>query len=137
MILALILVFIVAPLVELAATFVVAHYFGWITTLALMILISLVGVTIVWHQGLGVWARIRAALAAGVVPTPDLVDGGLVLAAGVLLVLPGFISDLMGLVLLLPPVRHGVRSLLRKHFAGRILVREVRYRRPPPSGELT
>jgi UPF0716 protein FxsA len=136
-ILALILIFIVAPLVEFAVTFWVAHLIGWINTIALLILVSLLGAMIVGHQGLGSWARIRGALRSGVVPTPELVDGGLILVAGMLVLVPGFVTDVVGLVLLLPPVRHGVRALLRRHFAGRILVRDVRYRRPPTSGELT
>ena len=72
-------------------------------------LVSVGGVLIVRHQGLGVYRRVRAQLRAGTVPGVELVDGLVILVAGVLLIVPGFVTDAVGLLLLFPPTRHLVR----------------------------
>jgi len=105
-----------APIVEIAVMVKVAEWIGTGQMLALLVSISVVGVWIVKRQGVGVLRRIRAELDAGRIPGAHLVDAGLVLAAGMLLVVPGFITDGLGLLLLLPPVRALVRARLRRRF---------------------
>ncbi|HXY92733.1 MAG TPA: FxsA family protein [Acidimicrobiia bacterium] len=107
---------IVGPIVEIAVMVKVAEWIGVLNMFGLLILVSLVGVLIVKHQGTGTWRRIRAELGAGRVPGASLVDGALILAAGVLLIIPGFVSDGLGLLLLLPPVRAVVRGALGRRF---------------------
>ena len=63
------------------------------------------------------WRRIRNDLATGKVPGAALIDGGLIFLAGVLLIIPGYVSDMCGLLLLVPPVRAGVRGMLRRRYA--------------------
>jgi UPF0716 family protein affecting phage T7 exclusion len=115
----LILFFVVMPLIELAVFVQVVHWIGALNALGLLLVISIAGVFIVRHEGLGVWRRVRAQIREGLVPAVELVDGLIILIAGVLLILPGFVTSIVGLLLLLPPVRGGVRRLLRRRYAVR------------------
>jgi UPF0716 protein FxsA len=120
MALLLVLIFVVAPLVELAVFVQAVQWIGLLETLLLLILVSTLGVFVVRHQGLGVLRRVREQLRAGVLPAADLLNGLLIVVAGILLVLPGFVSDVVAILLLLPPTRAFVRFLLNKHYAVRI-----------------
>jgi UPF0716 protein FxsA len=122
----LLLFFVVLPLVELAVFVQVAHWIGVLDALGLLIIISIVGVFIVRYQGLGVYRRVRDEIRAGTVPTVQLVDGLLILIAGVLLILPGFVTSVVGLLLLLPPVRHIAHRILRRRFSVRVANRVVK-----------
>ena len=115
MILFIVLLFAI-PIVEIAVMVQVAQWIGTGQMFALLISISVVGVWIVKRQGIGVLRRIRAEFDAGRIPGAHLVDGGLVLFAGMLLVIPGFVTDTIGLVLLLPPVRALMRRGLGRRF---------------------
>jgi UPF0716 protein FxsA len=120
------LVFVVLPLVELAVFIQVVHWIGALDAIALMLVVSVVGVLIVRHQGLGVYRRVRAQLSAGTVPGLELVDGLLILIAGLMLIVPGFVTDAVGLLLLLPPTRHIVRRILQRRFSVRVATRVVK-----------
>jgi UPF0716 protein FxsA len=87
----------------------VAHQLGVFTTLVLLVLFSVSGPWLVRRTGLGVWRRAQERLGQGDVPGREIVDGVLLLLAGVLLTVPGFITGVAGLLLLLPPVRSLVR----------------------------
>src|SRR5262249_26093199 len=121
------------PIVEIAVMVQVADWIGTGQMLALLISISVVGVWIVKRQGIGVLRRIRAELDAGRIPGAHLVDGGLVLLAGMLLVIPGFVTDSLGILLLLPPVRALVRGWLRRRF--RVQVTTYGSRTRPRGGD--
>jgi UPF0716 protein FxsA len=108
----LLLLLVILPIAELAVLVQVAGSIGVLNTIGLVIVVSLVGVWLAKQAGLGVIARMRRTQARGEVPSRELVDGALVLLAAALLVLPGFISDVIGILLLLPPIRAGVRTLL-------------------------
>jgi UPF0716 protein FxsA len=116
----LVLLFVVAPLVELAVFVQVAQWVGVLQAIGLMIAVSFVGVLVVRYEGLGVIRRVRDQLRAGRLPAADLVDGLLILAAGILLILPGFVSDLVAVLLLLPPTRMLVRWMLQRHWTVRV-----------------
>ncbi|MCL4292491.1 MAG: FxsA family protein [Acidimicrobiia bacterium] len=116
---------VVVPLVELAVFVKVSEAIGILDTVGILILVSLVGVWVVKRQGLAIVARIRAELGAGRAPAATMVDGLLVLAAGLLLLFPGFVTDAAGLALLVPPVRSGTRRLLARRFERRVHVRSV------------
>ena len=125
----LVLLFIVVPFVELYVILQVGHVIGFAPTLVLLFAVSVVGGWLVKREGLGVWRQARARIEAGGVPGRELVDGVLVLIGGALLLTPGFVTDLVGILLLLPPVRAAIRagtmrSLRRR--SGIIDVREVR-----------
>jgi UPF0716 protein FxsA len=120
------LFFVIMPLIELAVFVQVAQWIGGFQAFGLLILISIVGVFIVRHQGVGVYRRVRAEIRAGIVPTVQLVDGLLILIAGVLLILPGFVTSVVGLLLLLPPVRNIAHRVLRRRFSVRVANRVVK-----------
>jgi UPF0716 protein FxsA len=117
------LVFLVVPIAELAVLIAVGSEIGVFNTIGLLIAVSVVGAWLAKREGLGVVRRIQAQLDAGRMPGTELVDGFLVLFAGVLLLTPGFLTDCMAIALLLPPVRAVVRRTLRRYFAARIVIR--------------
>jgi UPF0716 protein FxsA len=90
-------------------------------TLGLILLFSIVGAWVAWHMGFSVLRRTRSSLAQGVVPTDELIDAALVFTGGILLFVPGFVTDALGLLLLIPPTRHLVRSLLKRRFRTRVI----------------
>jgi UPF0716 protein FxsA len=105
-------VLLLAPLVELVVAIQVSEWLGGWETLALMLMVTFLGAWIVTRQGTGAWRRIRHDLAVGRVPGTALVDGALILAAGLLFLFPGFVSDALACLLLLPPVRAACRSVV-------------------------
>ena len=104
---------------ELWVLIEVASRIGVLETVALLVLMPILGIWMVKHAGLTVFRRVQATLDAGGVPHREVIDGFLLLIAGVLLIVPGFIGDAVGLVLLIPPVRVGVRSMLLRSFKRR------------------
>jgi UPF0716 protein FxsA len=118
---ALILVFVVMPLIELFVIIKIGAAIGVINTIGLLILSSVVGAWLMRREGLGVLRRMQAAINAGRVPGKELADGALILFGGALMVAPGFITDVLGMLLLLPPVRAVVRAILRRRIAMRVL----------------
>lgn len=97
----------------------VASAIGVLNTIALLILMPVLGIWLVKRAGLAVFRRLHTTLEAGGVPHRELIDGFLLLLAGVLLIVPGFITGAAGLLLVLPPVRIVVRSLLIRSFRKR------------------
>lgn len=112
--------FLVVPLAELYVIIQVGQAIGVLDTLALLIVISVVGAWLAKREGLGVLRRIQRSLDAGRVPGTELVDGFLILFAGALMLTPGFLTDILAILLLLPPTRAVVRRQLRRAFARRI-----------------
>ena len=96
-----------------------------------MLAISLGGAWLVKRQGVGTLARMRHELDDGRIPTGPMTDGGLLALAGFLLLVPGFITDGFGLLLLLPPVRAAVRTWLGRRFRVRAARRGATTSRVP------
>lgn len=119
MVLLLLLVLIALPVVELAVIVQVAGEIGVLDTLVLLVLVSMIGVWLAKRAGLGVVRRFREAQLAGRVPDREAADGALVALGGLLLLLPGFVSDVMGILLLIPPTRAAVRTIALRHVARR------------------
>jgi UPF0716 protein FxsA len=118
--LVLFLVFIVAPLVELYVIVQVAQSIGVLETIAALIVISAIGAWLVKAAGISVIVRIQQQLAVGRMPTNELVDGGILLFAGALMLAPGFLSDILGILLILPPTRAVVRKILLRSYKARV-----------------
>lgn len=115
MFLLLVLVFVVAPIAELYVIVRVAGGIGIPETILLLIAISFVGAWLAKWSGISVLGRMQATVRRGEVPSAEIVDGALVLLAGALMITPGFISDVLAILLLLPPSRAAVRAVvLRK-----------------------
>ena len=116
----LLVVFVVAPLVELYVLAQVSHAVGGLgPALVALLAVSLLGAALVKRQGLGVLRNIRRELNANRLPTEHVAEGGLVLLAGALLVVPGFVTDLLGALLLVPPLRRRLAGFLRRRQAAR------------------
>ncbi len=96
---------VVLPLIELYFIVQVGHHLGIIPTITLLIVISAVGSALVKREGIKAFRRFMAAAQAGEQLTKEIANGVCILAAGVFLLAPGFISDALAIVLLLPPVR--------------------------------
>jgi UPF0716 protein FxsA len=107
------------PILELYVIVVVATQIGVLNTIALLILVSIVGGWLVKREGLSVLRRLQRTVDAGEVPHREVVDGFLLLIAGLLLMVPGFVTDIPGLLLLLPPVRAALRATMLRSFKKR------------------
>jgi UPF0716 protein FxsA len=104
------LLFLVVPIVELYVLIRVGAVIGAIPTIGLTIVTAVLGAALVRIQGLAVLSRVREAVDRGDVPAIEMLDGALLLAAGFTLLLPGFFTDALGLLLLVPPLRRQVVS---------------------------
>ena len=105
------LLFLVVPIVELAVIVQVGQAVGVWNTIGLLLLMSVLGGWLMKREGLGVLRRIQRTVEQGRVPSTELVDGVLIVVGGALMLTPGFLSDVLGISLLLPPVRAVVRRV--------------------------
>lgn len=127
------LLFLVVPIAELYVIVQVSHSVGVTDTILLLVGISVAGAWLAKVAGIGVINRLQRTVRQGRVPSGELVDGALVLLAGALMISPGFLSDVVAVLLLLPPTRALVRgAVLRRIRAGGGLVTVVAGRRRPP-----
>jgi UPF0716 protein FxsA len=138
-ILLLVAIFIVVPLIELYVILAVGDAIGWLPTILLLALDSVLGSMLLRAQGRAVWRRFNETMAAGRVPHKELQHGIAVIFGGALLLTPGFLSDILGLLLLIPPTRALILRLVMKRLAKRVETHVVSGgqrpggRRPPPS----
>ena len=115
----LVLLFLVVPLAELYVIIQVGQAFGALNTIALLILISVVGAWLAKREGISVWRRFQRQIESGAVPGKEIADGVMILFAAALLMSPGFLTDILAIALLLPPVRAAIRGVLMKQAAKR------------------
>src|SRR5689334_423478 len=108
----LILVFIVVPIAELYVIFKVGDSIGWLPTLAFLAADSILGSWLLRSQGRTVWRRFQETMQSGRIPHREVFDGVLIIFGGAFLITPGFITDIFGFALLLPPTRSLVRRFL-------------------------
>ncbi|WP_372397870.1 FxsA family protein [Azospirillum sp. HJ39] len=113
------LLILLLPILEIVGFIQVGDWLGAGPTIGLLILSAVVGVLLVRHQGLASLTRAQAAAARGEAPIGTVLDGFCAVLAGILLIIPGFLTDLLGLVLLIRPLRRGIgRWLLGRLGAG-------------------
>jgi UPF0716 protein FxsA len=140
----LILLFILVPIAEIYVIIKVGQTIGALWTILLLIADSVIGARLLSWQGRSAWRRFQEAIAAGRMPHREILDGVMIVVGGTLLLTPGFITDAIGLVLLLPPTRALirrwiVRSIRRRGAVTRVVVYTSPTRRtgpppPPPTG---
>jgi UPF0716 protein FxsA len=118
----LVILFIVVPIAELYLIIQIGSLIGVVPTLALLLADALLGSLLLRQQGRGAWRRFNAALAERRFPGREVADGLLIAIGGTLLLTPGFLTDIVGLVLLIPPTRAIVRRLLRGVVGRRFVV---------------
>ena len=128
----LLIIFVLVPIAELAVIIQVGQEIGVWWTIAILVLDSVLGSLLMRSQGRIAWRRFNEALQAGRPPAREVLDGVLVIFGGAFLLTPGFITDIFGLLLLIPPTRAVVRRLLVRR-----LGRRVRARRSRPRGRRT
>ena len=116
----LVVLFIGVPFAEIYVLLQVGHAIGVLNTLALLVIVSVVGAWLAKREGLGAIRRMQRSIEAGRVPGTELVDGFLILLAAALMLTPGFLTDIVAIFLLLPPIRAVVRRELRRRVARRI-----------------
>jgi UPF0716 protein FxsA len=110
------------PIAELYVFVQMSHGIGFLDSLVILGAVSVIGAWIVKRQGIRVWRRFNSQVRAGATPSNEIVDGALLLAAGALLLTPGFITDAIGILLLLPPVRAVVRAVVkRRNRSGQVI----------------
>ncbi|HAE01227.1 MAG TPA: exclusion suppressor FxsA [Rhodospirillaceae bacterium] len=136
----LLLVFIGIPIAEIAVFIVVGDQIGLGWTLASIFATAIIGTALVRHQGLQTLARVRASMDRKELPVQDMISGVCILVAGILLVTPGFVTDTIGFLLLIPPFRLalGASVLTGLMRNGRFTMRSAggmgSGSRPPPNG---
>jgi UPF0716 protein FxsA len=142
----LVLIFIVVPIAELYVIIKVGEAIGTGPTIALLLADAVLGAVLLRHQGRAAWIRFNRALAEGRLPHKEAFDGVLVILGGALLLTPGFLTDIVGLILLIPPTRALVRAMSARIFRRRLAVggagaawrfgtaRRPPRRRPAPGG---
>jgi UPF0716 protein FxsA len=118
----LILLFIVVPVAELYVIIKVGELIGVWPTLILLLADALLGSWLLKHQGRSAWRRFNEALAARRFPGREVVDGALIIVGGTLLLTPGFLTDIVGAFLLVPPTRAIARRVLKRFTIGRFAV---------------
>jgi UPF0716 protein FxsA len=134
----LVLLFILVPIAEIYVIIQVGQAIGALWTVLLLIADSLIGARLLSWQGRAAWRAFQDALAAGRVPHREILDGIMILLGGAFLLTPGFITDVLGLLLLVAPtravIRRGVvRSIRRRGRVARFIIhtRPSRASRPP------
>jgi UPF0716 protein FxsA len=135
--LVLIAVFILVPLAELYVILKVGDAIGVGWTILLLVADSVLGSLLLRSQGRSVWRRFNTTLSDGRMPHREVVDGVLVIFGGAFLLTPGFITDVVGLLLLIPPTRALIRPFVVRRLGRRVavgVVGEAGRRRPPGAG---
>jgi UPF0716 protein FxsA len=116
----LLLLFIALPLLELAILVKLGEVIGFWPTIGLVVITGILGASLAWAQGFMIYTRIQSELAAGRIPTGELVDGLLILIGGIVLLTPGLLTDLFGFALLIPWIRVLFKQWLQRKFSGMV-----------------
>jgi UPF0716 protein FxsA len=130
-ILLLVLIFIAVPIAEIYVIIKVGEAIGPWWTVLILVADSLIGSWLLRSQGRRVWARFRETLQRGDIPHREVIDGVLVIFGGAFLITPGFLTDIIGALLLVPPTRAVFRRLLVRRLGKRL---EFRVGRRGPAG---
>lgn len=115
----LLLVFIAVPVIEIAVLLQVGSLVGGLNTLLLIIATAVIGAVLVKQQGMQNWMTMQQKMARGEMPGIEMAGGLLIFVAGIMLITPGFVTDLIGLAFLLPPSRHAIAKQMLKRMVVR------------------
>lgn len=121
----LLLAFILIPLLELTLLIKLGGAIGVLNTIGIVVLTAVVGAYLARMEGTRTLLHIRASMDRGIMPTDELIDALIIFASGAVLLTPGFITDLCGLLLLFPPSRHAFREWLKRRLASKINKRDI------------
>ena len=110
------LCFTLIPMIELYLLIQVGSVIGGFNTILLVIISGFLGAWLARMEGMNTLMRVRSNMQQGIMPTEDLLDGLIILIAGIVLITPGLLTDAMGLTLLWPVSRNAFKRFLRKKF---------------------
>ena len=116
----LIVLFVGLPILELALLLKVHEVFHFWPTFLLVILTGILGMTLVKKQGTAMLRKIQQEMAIGNIPTPQMIDGVMILMAGAFLMTPGLITDTVGFLLLVPFIRTQIRFWIKRKLEEKI-----------------
>jgi UPF0716 protein FxsA len=119
----LLLLFVVVPVLEIWVIVLVGHAIGIVPTLVLLLADAVLGTWLFRREGRKAWEALRQAIAEHRVPAKEVADGALVVVGGAFLLAPGFVTDVVGLLCVLPPtravIRHAITGVLRRRLVRR------------------
>jgi UPF0716 protein FxsA len=113
-------IFLIVPLVELALLLTIGARIGVWATLAIIVGTAMLGASLTRREGLKTWWQFQEKLTTGTFPNEELLDGLIILGAGAVLLTPGFLTDAIGFILLIPSSRQVVKSWLRRRLSQHI-----------------
>lgn len=107
-------IFIIVPVIEIYLLIEVGSRIGTLNTIIIIFLTAIIGASMVQHQGLGVMRRIQQNINDGVSPAEEMVNGMMLIIAGVLLITPGFFTDAIGFLIVIPFTRNLIKKIARR-----------------------
>lgn len=116
----LILIFIVVPLIEILLLIEIGNRIGALNTILVIVLTAILGASMMRHQGFTIMRNIQRDLSEGRMPTVELINGALVLVGGIVLLTPGFFTDAVGFILLIPATRGFIRKKIQRRIRRKI-----------------
>jgi UPF0716 protein FxsA len=122
------MLFIIVPVTELYLLIEVGKKIGTLTTISIIIFTGILGAYLVKHQGFMILRKIQNDLNEGTIPEDSLIQGVIILAGGILLLTPGFVTDIVGFIFLIPASRNVVKKYLLKWLKGKIKEGNFYYR---------
>jgi UPF0716 protein FxsA len=133
------IIFVAAPLLELYVLIQVGSSIGILWTIAALIGVSFVGTWLAKREGFRILRSFVETSKRGEIPSREMVHGVCVVTAGLLLIIPGFVGDVLGILLLLPPIRAGITALVLRRSTSRTTVITATYSGPivEVTGELS
>src|SRR4030042_726636 len=124
----LVILFLIVPATELYILIEVGKKIGGLTTIGIIILTGITGAYLVKSQGFMILRKIQNDLNEGIMPGDSLIQGAIILAGGILLLTPGFVTDILGFIFLVPVSRNIVKKYLLKWLKGKIKEGNFYYR---------
>jgi len=124
----LLILFVIVPVTELYILIEVGKKIGSLTTIGIIILTGIIGAYLVKGQGFMILKKIQNDLNKGIMPGDSLIQGAIILAGGIFLLTPGFVTDIIGFIFLIPVSRRVVKKYLLKWLKGKIKEGNFYYR---------
>ena len=124
----LLILFVIVPVTELYILIEVGKKIGSLTTIGIIILTGIIGAYLVKGQGFMILKKIQSDLNEGIIPGDSLIQGAIILAGGIFLLTPGFVTDIIGFIFLIPASRRVVKKYLLKWLKGKIKEGNFYYR---------
>ncbi len=126
------LLFIGVPLVDLALLLFAGGWLGPWPTFLIVVLTGILGSSLARREGFGVLRQVSDDMARGLPPATRITEGALIVAGGVLLLTPGFLTDAAGFALILPPTRRAIAPSVLRWIMARVTIRPLNLHQGPP-----